>query len=141
MTLGYRESTDSWAAVLRDLRERGLDAPLLAIGDGGLALWAALREVYPRPATSVAGTTGLRNVLDRLPKRLWPDARGQLRQVWEASTRAGCEHPATSWRSGSTSTGRTARPRRSTATRTTSSPLRLPGRALAPPADLQPDIR
>ncbi len=47
MGLGYRESTASWADVLRDLRERGLAAPLLAIGDGGLGLWAALAEVYP----------------------------------------------------------------------------------------------
>ncbi len=47
MTLGYRESTDSWADVLRDLRERGLDAPLLAVGDGALGLWAALSAVYP----------------------------------------------------------------------------------------------
>jgi len=47
MGLGYRESTESWAGVLRDLRERGLAAPLLAIGDGGLGLWAALAEVFP----------------------------------------------------------------------------------------------
>lgn len=47
MELGYRESTESWAGVLRDLRERGLAAPLLAIGDGALGLWAALGEVFP----------------------------------------------------------------------------------------------
>ena len=47
MELGYRESTASWAGVLRDLRERGLGAPLLACGDGALGLWAALDEVYP----------------------------------------------------------------------------------------------
>lgn len=58
MALGYRESTDSGAAALRDLRERGLDAPLLAVGDGALDLWAALRErSIWRPATSAAGTT------------------------------------------------------------------------------------
>ena len=47
MHLGYRESTESWATVLRDLQDRGLRAPLLAVGDGALGLWAALREVYP----------------------------------------------------------------------------------------------
>lgn len=47
MELGYRESTASWAGVLRDLRERGLAAPLLAIGDGALGLWAALGEIFP----------------------------------------------------------------------------------------------
>ena len=47
MELGYRESTESWAGVLRSLRERGLTAPLLAVGDGALGLWAGLREVFP----------------------------------------------------------------------------------------------
>jgi transposase-like protein len=50
MELGYRESTESWSAALRDLRGRGLVAPLLAVGDGALGLWAALREVFPATA-------------------------------------------------------------------------------------------
>src|SRR5256885_4278215 len=41
---GYRESTESWADVLRDLKRRGMRAPVLAVGDGALGLWAALRE-------------------------------------------------------------------------------------------------
>ena len=57
MELGYRESTQSWVGVLRGLRERGLVAPLLAVGDGALGLWAGLREVFPPRATNVAGTT------------------------------------------------------------------------------------
>ena len=92
MTLGYRESTDSWAAVLRDLRERGLDAPLLAVGDGALGLWAALREAYPATRHQRCWNHRARNVLDRLPKRLWPDTRRRLRAIWEAPTRAACEH-------------------------------------------------
>ena len=44
---GYRESTDSWAALLRDLRHRGMRAPVLAVGDGALGFWAALRDVFP----------------------------------------------------------------------------------------------
>jgi putative transposase len=44
---GERESTDSWAELLRDLRRRGMQAPVVAVGDGGLGLWAALREVFP----------------------------------------------------------------------------------------------
>ena len=48
MEQGYRESTASWSEVLRSLNERGLtEAPLLAIGDGALGLWAALDEVFP----------------------------------------------------------------------------------------------
>lgn len=43
---GYRESTEAWLAVLRSLRDRGMtDAPLLAVGDGGLGFWDALNEV------------------------------------------------------------------------------------------------
>ena len=40
MESGYRESTESWAEALRDLRDRGLTAPLVAMGDGALGLWA-----------------------------------------------------------------------------------------------------
>ena len=47
MELGYRESTESWADVLRDLRDRELTPPLVAVGDGALGLWAALDEVFP----------------------------------------------------------------------------------------------
>ena len=44
---GYRESTESWADVLRDLKRRGMRAPTLAVGDGALGFWGALREVFP----------------------------------------------------------------------------------------------
>ena len=47
MELGYRESTESWSGVLRSLRDRGLSAPLLAVGYGALGLWAALDAVFP----------------------------------------------------------------------------------------------
>jgi putative transposase len=54
---GYRESTESWATLLRDLKRRGLSAPKLAIADGALGFWAALRQVYPQTEDSVAGST------------------------------------------------------------------------------------
>jgi transposase-like protein len=44
---GYRESTESWSELLRDLKRRGMCAPVLAIGDGALGFWGALREVFP----------------------------------------------------------------------------------------------
>jgi len=74
MSLGYRESTDSWADVLRDLRDRGLTAPLLAIGDGALGLWAALDAVFPATRHQRCWNHRVLNVLDRLPKRLARDA-------------------------------------------------------------------
>lgn len=53
---GYRESTESWSRFLRDLKQRGLAAPRLVVGDGHLGIWAALRNVYPQVEERVAGT-------------------------------------------------------------------------------------
>lgn len=89
MELGYRESTESWAGVLRGLRERGLAAPLLAIGDGALGLWAGLREVFPATAHQRCWNHKAMNVIDRLPKRLHGETRQRLQAVWGAPTRAG----------------------------------------------------
>jgi putative transposase len=47
LTDGYRESTESWVDLLRDCRRRGMTAPVLAIGDGALGFWKAVREVFP----------------------------------------------------------------------------------------------
>jgi hypothetical protein len=44
---GYRESTESWAEFLRDLNKRGMRAPVLAVGDGALGCWGAIRDVFP----------------------------------------------------------------------------------------------
>ncbi len=52
---GYRESTGSWADLLRDCARRCMRAPVLAVGDGALGFWAALREVFPTPGSSAAG--------------------------------------------------------------------------------------
>ena len=53
---GYRESTDSWATVLRDLQRRGMRAPVVAVGDGALGFWAAVRDVWP-DGSSATGVT------------------------------------------------------------------------------------
>ena len=45
---GFRESTESWKALLLSLRDRGLKPARLAIGDGALGFWAALAQVYPQ---------------------------------------------------------------------------------------------
>ena len=44
---GFRESSQSWADLLRSCRRRGMTAPVLAVGDGALGFWKALREVFP----------------------------------------------------------------------------------------------
>jgi putative transposase len=85
---GYRESTESWASVLRDLKRRGMVAPLLAIGDGNLGFWAALRDVYPETEEQRCWKHKLANVLDKLPKRLQAKAKEQLHEIMYAPDRA-----------------------------------------------------
>jgi len=87
---GYRESAGSWAGVLRDLRERGLAAPLVAVGDGALGLWAALDEVFPTTAHQRCWNHRVLNVQDTLPKRLQAEARRRLREIAEAETLEAC---------------------------------------------------
>jgi putative transposase len=84
---GYRESTDSWAAVMRDLKARGANEPKLVIGDGALGTWAALRDVYPDARRQACWVHAIARVLDALPKRLQPDAKKLLHEMMEAPTR------------------------------------------------------
>ena len=60
---GYRESKESWAALLRGVRDRGLAGPVLAVGDGALGFWAALSDVFPPPKSRGAGSTRPRTPL------------------------------------------------------------------------------
>ena len=85
---GYRESEDSWAAVFRDLRDRGMNAPKLVTGDGALGAWAALRNVFPGAREQRCWVHKTANVLDVLPKRLQPRAKNLLHEMAEAPTRA-----------------------------------------------------
>jgi putative transposase len=84
---GYRESTESWLSILRDLKRRGLVAPVLAIGDGALGFWAALREVYPQTEEQRCWKHKVANVLDKLPKRLQSRAKDMLHQIMYAPDR------------------------------------------------------
>ena len=88
---GYRESTESWAGTLRDLRSRGLQAPLLAMGDGALGLWAALDEVFPTTEHQRCWNHRVLNVQAKLPKRLQPEARHKLHEMAYAETQGACE--------------------------------------------------
>jgi putative transposase len=85
---GYRESTESWAAVMRDLKDRGANEPKLVIGDGALGTWAALRDVYPNARRQACWVHAIARVLDALPKRLQPDAKKLLHEIMEAPSRA-----------------------------------------------------
>ena len=84
---GYRESTDSWADLLRDLRSRGMRAPVVAVGDGALGFWAALRDVFPDTKTQRCWVHKVANVLAALPKSAHPTARRMLTEIRDAEDR------------------------------------------------------
>jgi transposase-like protein len=88
---GYRESTESWSAVLRDLKRRGMRSPALAVGDGALGFWAAVRDVWPETREQRDWVHRLANVLDKLPKRLQAKAKRALREIMKAETRENAE--------------------------------------------------
>jgi transposase-like protein len=88
---GYRESAESWAEVLRDLRDRGMTAPVLAVGDGALGFWKALGDVFPETREQRCWVHKIANILDALPKRLHRSAKAALHEIYEAETRADAE--------------------------------------------------
>jgi putative transposase len=87
LTDGHRESTESWAGLLRDCKRRGMRAPVLAIGDGALGFWAALREVFPETKQQRDWVHKVANILDCLPKSAQPAARKALAQIRDAEDR------------------------------------------------------
>ena len=88
---GYRESAESWKTVLRELKRRGLVAPVLAVGDGALGFWAAAREVWPETREQGCWCHKLANVLDKLPLRLHSRAKRALHEMMYAARRSDCE--------------------------------------------------
>ncbi len=88
---GYRESAESWKTVLRELKRRGMVAPVLAVGDGALGFWAAAREVWPETRAQGCWCHKLSNVLDKLPQRLQPRAKRALHEMMYAERRSDCE--------------------------------------------------
>lgn len=85
---GYREDTESWLDLLRSLKQRGLTGPSLAVGDGALGFWGALREVFPAAKEQRCWVHVTANVLAALPKRLQADAKTAIAKIYSAETRA-----------------------------------------------------
>ncbi len=81
---GYRESQESWAELLRDLKKRGMRAPVLAVGDGALGFWAAMRDVFPQTRHQRDWVHKTGNVLDSLPKSVHGRAKRAIREITEA---------------------------------------------------------
>jgi putative transposase len=90
LTDGYRESEQSWRELLVDLRHRGLEiGPKLAIGDGNLGFWKALRQVYGAAREQRCWVHKTANVLNKLPKGVQTKAKQHLHAIWMAETRDG----------------------------------------------------
>jgi transposase-like protein len=89
---GYRESKESWSAIIRDLKRRGLRLSKLTVADGHLGIWSALTEVNPEGREQRCWNHKITNVLDRFPKNKRADAGEYLRRIPYAETQAECEH-------------------------------------------------
>jgi putative transposase len=86
---GYRESEQSWYELLLDLKHRGLAlAPKLAVGDGALGFWAALRKVFGETREQRCWVHKTANVLNNMPKSVQPRAKADIHEIWMAETRA-----------------------------------------------------
>ncbi len=88
---GHRESTESWSEVLRDLKARGLTAPVIMVGDGALGLWAALANVWPGVRVGRCWNHKILNIIDKLPGRLERQATILLHEMAYAASRAEAE--------------------------------------------------
>ena len=84
---GFRESTESWADLLRSCKRRGMSAPVLAVGDGVLGFWAALREVFPDTGEQRCWFHVQANVLGALPRSAQPGAKAALSEIFNAEDR------------------------------------------------------
>ena len=87
VSTGYRESTQSWSEVLRDLKRRGMGCPRLVIADGHLGIWGALRNVFPQADKQRCWNHRILNLLAKIPKRVHQSALLMLRQIPYAETR------------------------------------------------------
>jgi putative transposase len=84
---GFRESSESWADLLRDCKRRGMGAPVLAVGDGALGFWKALRDVFPETREQRCWWHKIGNVLSALPKSAQPGAKKALAEIYNAEDR------------------------------------------------------
>ena len=88
ITDGFRENAESWKDLLKDLQSRGLKTPpKLAIGDGALGFWTALRDVYPDTREQRCWVHKTANVLTALPKSKQAQAKSDLQNIWMAETK------------------------------------------------------
>ena len=85
---GYRESEQSWTELLVDLKAHGLAIePRLAVGDGGLGFWAALRKVFSKTREQRCWVHKTANIINKLPRSIQAKAKADLQEIWMAETK------------------------------------------------------
>lgn len=90
--VGMRESAQSWRELLIDIKARGLNVPPeIAVGDGAMGFWKALDEIFPGTRHQRCWVHKTANVLNKFPKSMQPTAKTDLREIWQAETRAAAE--------------------------------------------------
>ena len=90
--VGVRESAQSWRELLVDIKARGLAVPPeVAVGDGAMGFWKALDEVFPGTRHQRCWVHKIANVLNKFPKSMQPTVKADLREIWQADTRATAE--------------------------------------------------
>jgi putative transposase len=90
--VGLRESAQSWRELLVDIKARGLAVPPeIAVGDGAMGFWKALDEVFPGTRHQRCWVHKIANVLNKFPKSMQPAVKADLREIWQAETRAEAE--------------------------------------------------
>lgn len=96
--VGVRESAQSWRELLVDIKARGLAAPPeLAVGDGALGFWKAMDEVFPGTRHQRCWVHKVANVLNKVPKSMQPGVKADLREIWQAETRAAADGAMTTF--------------------------------------------
>ncbi|HIC67536.1 MAG TPA: IS256 family transposase, partial [Paracoccus sp.] len=87
--IGVRESAQSWRELPVDIKARGLAVPPeIAVGDGAMGFWKALDEVFPGTRHQRCWVHKIANVLNKFPKSMQPTVKADLREIWQAETRA-----------------------------------------------------
>ena len=90
--VGVTESAQSWREPLVDIKKRGLEVPPeIAVGDGAMGFWKALDEVFPGTRHQRCWVHKTANVLNKFPKSKHPTVKHDLREIWQAETRAAAE--------------------------------------------------
>jgi transposase-like protein len=87
LEVGYRESKESWALVLRQLKSRGVKSARLFVGDGNLGLWAAVGEIYPQAQEQLCWNHKMLNVMDAVSNKEQVQAKRYLNAMMYAESR------------------------------------------------------